>query len=185
MTANVRVPGAFVCCPSAIVRGVGIGHRTTGGERLAHVFARGRLDADDANPGLELGRHRGAPRDQAAATDADQQQVQRPDLIEQLERDRALPRHHERLVVRVDRHEAASEGEVVEQLVALVRVAVVVDHVRAVAEHGGALRDRRVGGHEDGGRHVVQPRRQGQGLAVVARRDRGHPAHGAALRVGR
>ena len=52
-----------------------------------------------------LGGDRGAPDEQPAAADRDEQHVEPaavPDLLDQLERSRALPGHHVAMVVRRD-----------------------------------------------------------------------------------
>ena len=65
-----------------------------------------------------------AAGDQPAAADADEQHVERAGLLEQLERDRALPGHHALVVVGVDRDEPALGDQLGEQLLAVGGVAV-------------------------------------------------------------
>ena len=58
-----------------------------------------------ARPAAAPSRGRAA-RDQPAAADADEQHVERPGVLDQLERDGALAGHHALVVVRVDRDRA-------------------------------------------------------------------------------
>ena len=119
--ANVSSPGIGSCWPSAIVRGTGIRTRSPAASERRVVVARLGLDADDAHAVEQRLGGRRAARDQPAAADADQQHVERPGLLDQLERHRALAGHHALVVVRMDRDEPALGDELGEQLLAVLR----------------------------------------------------------------
>ena len=100
MTGNVSSPGIGSCWPSAIVRGTSIRTRSPAASERCEVVAGLGLDADHARVGRQrLGRGRAAG-DQPAAADGDEQDVERPGVLDQLERRRALAGHHARVVVR-------------------------------------------------------------------------------------
>jgi hypothetical protein len=70
-----------------------------------------RLDADDANIGLARLDHGADPGEQAAAANRRDDRLHARRLLENLERDRALTRHHLHVVVRVDEREPVARGE--------------------------------------------------------------------------
>ena len=102
-TAKVSSPGMSACWPSAIVRGVSIRTRSPAASERRVSSPAARLDADHADAGRERLGGRRAAGDQPAAADGCEQQVESGHLLEQLERGRALPGHHRRMLVR--RHE--------------------------------------------------------------------------------
>ena len=141
-----------------------------GGERAHEVVAGLRLDADHAGVGRE-GLDRGrAAGEQAAAAEADEQDVERPRVLEQLQRRGALAGHHERLVVRVDGRQPALGDQFGQQRLAVPGVAVEEHDLRAVAARRGELAGRRVVGHQDHRGNLVQPRGERERLGMVARR---------------
>ena len=94
-------------------------HALAGGERAHEVVAGLGLDADHARVGRErLDRGRAAG-EQAAAAEADEQDVERARVLEQLQRRGALAGHHERLVVRVDRRQPALGHQLGQQRLAV------------------------------------------------------------------
>ena len=149
-------------------------HALAGGQRAGHVVTGFGLDADHAGPGRQCGAHGGGARDEPAAAHRHQQDIERVDVCEQLERDRALARHHLWVVERVHEHHAALGGELVDKLLAVLAVALVLHHLGAVALGGSALERRGVVGHQDHGAGAAQPSGQRHRLRVVAR---GHGAH--------
>ena len=171
MMGQVSSPGAAACWPSAMVwptwmrtRSPAASERATSspasgstpitrvcGERAAHTVAQPAM----------------SPPPPTGTSNASSVL----DVVEQLERDRALPGHHQGIVERVHEHHAALGGEFVDELLAILAVALVLDDLGAVALGGGALERRRVGGHEDDRARAAQARRQRHRLGVVARGD--------------
>ena len=139
-----------------------------GRQRALEVVARLRLDADDPRVRAERRGRGGAAGHQPAAADRDDQHVERPGVLEQLERDRALAGHHALVVVRVHRDQPALGDQRREQRLAVGAVAVEEHDLGAVAAGRGQLARRRVLGHQDHGRRLEQPRGERDGLRVVA-----------------
>ena len=182
MTGKVSSPGIGSCWPSAIVRGTSMRTRSpAASERTKSSPASGstpitRVSGESALIAVAQ------PGEQAAAAEAHEHEVERAGVLEQLERRRALARHHAQFVVRVDRDEPALGHERRQQLLAVLRVAVEADDLGAVAGRGGELARGRVVGHQDHGRDLVQPRGQGERAGVVARGHR-RDAAGALARA--
>ncbi len=148
------------------------------GQRARDIVAGRRLDADHTGRRRErLDRGRGA-RDQPAPAHRHHDGVERAtvNLVEQLQRRRALPGHHERVVVGVHQRQPARAGELVHQVLAVLAVAVVGDDLGPVALGRRAFERRRVGRHQDHSACAVQARRQRDRLGVVARGDRADAA---------
>ena len=119
------------------------------------------------------------PLKQPAAAEADEQHVQRPGLLDQLERDRALAGHHALVVVGVDRDQPALLRRARASSSLAVRGVAVEEHdLGAVAAGGGELARGRVLGHQDHGGALVQARGEASGLGVVAAGDRRDAAAG-------
>jgi len=82
---------------------------------------------------------------------------------------------HVRVVVRRDQRQALFLCQSPADRFAVFLVAVIDDHVAAVAFGGGHLRGRSVVRHDDGGRDAEQVRRQGYRLCMIARGERHDP----------
>ena len=137
-------------------------------QRLLRVIARFRFHADDLALRRQLRRGQRTAADQAAATDAHEQQVEWADFLDQLLRHGALARDHVGIVERCNQGAAALGDQFLGQRLAILPHAVVQDHLGAVAPGGGKLGRRRVARHYDRGRHVQKPRRQRYRLGMVA-----------------
>ena len=182
MTSHGRSPGVVTCWPSAIVRGTSTETRSPARSE--------RAVSSPASGSTPTTRARGASALTAVATPAISPPpptgtttvVEVVDLGDQLERDGALPRHHERLVVGMHERQSALGGERHDERLAVVGVAVELDDLGAVALGGGALGRGRVAGHEDRRARAVLARGEGQRLGVVARGDRAHAVGRAARR---
>ena len=98
-----------------------------------------------------LGRH-GTARNQAAATEADQQQVQRAGVFQQLLGCRALTGHHMGMVVRRDQGHAPLLGQLAANRFAVFGITVVADDLGAVTPGGRHLDGGGVLRHHDRGR---------------------------------
>ena len=121
MIGNVSLPTAVVCAPSAIVRGTRM--RTM---RPLRSDCCASLPASGSTPmtlhaGDELRRRQRATADQAAAADADEQVVERADLVEQLPGDRALSRDDVGVVEGWDQRAAALGGKLAGDRLAIAR----------------------------------------------------------------
>ena len=100
---------------------------------------RGRLDADHAGP---FGRARSGDRtagELPATTGWDDHQVERACLLEQLARGRPRTGHDPRVVVRVHRCQPFVLDKFGDDLLAVVHIAVELDHLGAVALRRGPL----------------------------------------------
>ena len=102
------------------------------------------LDADDAAPGRQRPGGNRAPGQEAAAAETDDEDVERADLLEELERHRPLPGDDERIVVRMEHVEAEAGGRLGRDLLPILEVAVEAQHLGAIALGGRHLAGRRV-----------------------------------------
>src|SRR3954463_7835943 len=157
ITANVFSPGSGKSWPSAIERSISTrSRRPARNERCVSGLAAGSTPTTPAR-----GRPAPAPRlrahrldrgrdagDEAAAADRDDDHVEVGHLVKQLEARGALARHDEWLVVGMHEREAAVAREVAGHPVAVVGVAIELEHLGAVALGRGALGWRRVLRHE-------------------------------------
>ena len=150
--------------------------RSPAASERRRVVARLGLDADDADPGPQRLRRGRAAGDEAAAADRHEQHVELGHVGEQLERDRSLAGHHERVVVRPHEREPALLREPGADLLAALRPAVVRHDVGAVAARRVELRGRRVLGHDDRRARAEERRGDRDGLRVVAGRVRENAA---------
>ena len=151
-------------------------------ERLLAVVAGLGLDAVDPAAGAQRARRERRAGEQAAAAEADEQRVERADLLDQLLRRRALAGDHVRVVVGRDQRHAALLGEPAADRLAVFGVAVVEDDLAAVALGGGQLRGRRVAAASRSTAGMPSScAAQRDRLRVVARREGDHA--GAALAV--
>src|SRR5205807_2428877 len=89
-------------------------------------------------------------------------------LFEQLQPERALAGDDPRIVERMDEELAALGAERPRQLVGLVEVASIQDHLGAVPARRGYFDERRVLGHDDRGGNVEPLGVEGDGKTVVA-----------------
>ena len=145
-------------------------------EAALAVIAGLGLDPDHlAGRVHRLCRHRAAGQ-QPATTEADQQQIQFAGLLDQFPGGRALPGHHVRMVVRRNQRQAAFGCQLLADGLAVLGIAVVEDHLAAIAARGFDLDCRRIFRHHDHSPDAKQPRRQGNRLRMVAGRERDHAA---------
>ena len=168
---RVSSPGCLTAMPSAIV----LPRRRQPGERAR---TRAGLDADDAQLRAHLAqRERDPGREPAAADGHDDRLHLGPELLGELEAERALAGEDERVLEGVDvglpRLDPLLRGGR-----RLVEAAAREDDLGAVALRRLELGGRRVLGHEDGGVHAGLARGPGDGLPVVAGA-RGDDAGGA------
>ena len=146
--------------------------------------ARRRLHGDHAHRGphrLHRDRHAGG---EATAAERYDHAREVGHVVDQLEPERALPRHHHRIVERMAEREPGRVG------VGACRGHRLV-HARAALVHDGAeraarldLRDRRAGGHEQLAGHAVEQRGHRERLRVVAGAAGGHAAAGRVAERG-
>ena len=108
------------------------------GER--HGVRALRLDAVDADRGAPLLDRRGHARDETAAADPDDDDVEVGQVLDELEADRAVAGDDGRIVERVDELEALGVADPLELGQRLADVRAVQDDPRAVAEAGVDLR---------------------------------------------
>ena len=168
MTGNVSSPGIGSCWPSAIVRGTSIRTRSpAASERWKSSPASGSTPITRVSR-RQAGDRGRAARQQAAAADGDEQDVERAAVLEQLERRRPLAGHHALVVVGVHRDQPALLDQRGEQRLAVLPVAVEEHDLGAVAAGRRELPGRCVVGHQDHRRDLVQPRGERQRLGVVA-----------------
>src|SRR6185437_12448890 len=80
----------------------------TGGERGSEAGSMNRLDADDLHVRLAGLDDRADSREQAAAADGRDDRLNVRRLLEDLECDRSLARHHVRVVERMDERETVA-----------------------------------------------------------------------------
>ena len=150
-------------------------------ERVPERRIERRLDPDDLDRRRPGAGGDGVAGDQPAAADRDHQGVEVVRVLEHFQRDRALARDHQRVVVGMDEGEAALGGE-------RLRAHLRLRHALALEHDLGAVRPRRLDLHErrghrhhDGGRDA-QPRGVvGDRLGVVAG---GHGDHAPRPRGG-
>ena len=110
-TSNVSSPGSVACSPSAIVRGTSMRTRSpAASERRVSSPASGSTPTTRISGPQRLRGGRAAG-DQPAAAHRHEQQVELRRVREQLERDRSLARHDERVVVRPHEREPALLGQ--------------------------------------------------------------------------
>ena len=104
-TGSVRAPARRTAMPSAMVTAGGsVTGACSASARFIDGSARG-LHADDADARVDLLHRHGDAADEPAAADGHDHRLEVRVLLEQLEPDRALPRH-DRVVV-----EGVDEGE--------------------------------------------------------------------------
>jgi hypothetical protein len=144
MTGKVSAPHCCVCAPSAMVRGCRCARsRRAPGSAARRCRPRARRPRHAHAGRAPVRRHRAA-RHQPAAAHAHQQRVERPHVLDQFERRRALPGHHVGVVVGRDQRHAALGGDAPADGLAVFGVAVVQHHLAAglavlVAARGGQL----------------------------------------------
>jgi hypothetical protein len=157
--------------PSAIVGAASTRTRSPASS-ARHGGQSGGLNADDLHVGPgALDRQRDAA-DEAAAPDGNDERLDLRHLLEDLEPERGLARHHARIVERVDEDEPALGLERARALVGLVVVRAVEDHFGAIAAGVGDLDERRVLGHDDGGGNSEPRGVEGDGQTMVPRAGR-------------
>jgi hypothetical protein len=132
------------------------------------------LDADDVQVGAERLRRRRHAGDQAAAADGDDQGVDLGLLGEHLERDRALAGDHRQVVERMDDGVAALLGELQAGDARVLEGVADEDDLGAEAARVLDLHARGEARHDDRRRDAHALRVVGDGLRVVAGRDREH-----------
>ena len=180
MIGKVSSPGALTAMPSAIVGRLGAA-RQAGALAIGRRAGR-RLDADDLDVGLDrLGRGRHA-RDQAAAADRHHQHVQIRRRRQHLERERALARDDQRIVVGMDEGQVALGRDLArEHRRVLDRIALEHDlgaELRGLLD----LHERRQARHHDGRRNPEPRRVAGHALGMIAGRHGDHAARPLLLR---
>ena len=115
------------------------------------------------------------PGDQSPAADRHEQRVEARVVGKHFERDRPLPGDDRRIVIGVDRHEAALGGQRIGGT-ARIDKAVAAQHDPGAQRLGAIdLRERRAGGHDDRRRDAETARMIGDALGVVAGRHRDDP----------
>ena len=135
---------------------------------LLHIVAGFWFDPDHPAIRAQLLRHYGAAREQPAATQADQQQVQWPCVFKQLDGGRPLTGHHVGMVIgRYQRH-ATLLCQLPSDRFAVLCVAVIGDHFGTIAACGCHLDGGRVQRHHDRSRNSQQLRRERYALRVIA-----------------
>ena len=138
--------------------------------------------------GLRIARldRGGDARDQAAARYRRHHDIRRDaerrHVLGDFPAHRALARDHHGIVIGRHQRRAAFVGDVAGNGFAILAVAIVQHHLRAIGPGALALGERRVGGHHDGRLHVQELRRRRHALGMIAGRERDHAA--AALRRG-
>ena len=129
-----------------------------------------RFDAVHADPGPLLLERRGDARDQAAAADADDDDVEVGLVLEQLEANRTMAGDDGRVIERVDEAQALRVADPLHLGEGLADVGAMEDDPRAVAEAGIDLGAHGAGGHDDRDRDPRRATRPGVRLPGVARR---------------
>lgn len=137
-----------------------------GGERGVH----GRLDAEDADLGVQGLGGGGHARDQAAAAYRHGQDLEVGHVLEHLQRHRALAGHDVEVVEGVDEGQALRLAQPQGVGVGVVIGVAVDDDVGAVVAGVLDLHERRAARHDDGGRHAQARGVIGQPLRMVAGR---------------
>ncbi len=109
--AKVSSPGRPTAMPSAIVRYRADAYRPPGRQRRREGGGAGRLYADHPDVRAQRLDHDRDAGDQPAAADAGDDGPHLRALLEDLQRHRALPGDHVRMVERVDEHRPGTLGE--------------------------------------------------------------------------
>src|SRR5690606_12195458 len=124
-------------------------HDAAGAQRLPAVVAGLRLYAVDRATGRQRGRGQRATRQQPATAEADEQRVERANVLEELERRGPLAGDDGGVVVRREQRQRALGGEPARERLAILCKAVVGDDLAAVFARGGELGRGRVRRHDD------------------------------------
>ena len=141
-------------------------------KRARRVVARLGLHADHPDSRGKMGRRDGASREQPRAAAADEERVERADILEQLLRRGALAGDHGGVVEGRDQRRSALGRDALRRaLAALARRAIVEDHFRPVRARGGDLHRGRIRRHHDHGGNPEEPPRERDRLRMVARRE--------------
>src|SRR5712692_10380469 len=138
-------------------------------ERAGGVVARFGLHADHFAPGREMRRGDRAARDQPAAAHRHEQVVERPRLLDQLLRRRALPGDHVGMIERRDRGKLALARDPLCDFLAHFLALVVEDDFGAVAAGRLYLHGGRICRHHDRDADSKQVSRQRDRLRVISR----------------
>ena len=132
------------------------------------------LDADHLQPRAQRGGDGGAPGDHAATAHGHQQDIERPGVLQQFQRERALPGHDGRVVIGVDENQAVLRCQGAGMRMGFRQGLTFQDHAGAPGGGSGHLGGRREAGHHDGGVDAGQAGMACHGLGVVARRHGDH-----------
>ena len=143
-----------------------------GAERLLHIVAGLRLDTVQLATRRERAGRQRRTAQEAAAAEADEEGIERTDLVEQFLRRGALAGDHVGVIVRRNQGHAALFGKAAPDRLAVLAVTVVDHDIAAVAARRCDLRCRCVVRHHDRRRHAEQARRQRDRLRMVAGRER-------------
>ena len=119
-------------------------------------------------PGASARAARADAREQPAAAAGDEQEVERPDIFEQLARRGALAGDDVRMVEGRDERQSALVGEPAADGFAVVALAVVERRSRRRIRASRRVSRRRVGRHDDDARDVEQLARERDRLRVIA-----------------
>ena len=157
-------------------------HRMPGAQALPIARQCLRLCTVDAHVRRERLDRRGDAADEPAAADRDNDRVGRRALGENLEPDRALPRHDERVVKRRHHRRAALGAEPRRNVKALSSIA--QHELRAQRADGRLLDGGRGLRHDDAGVRAEALRGVGHRAAVVSGRGRDKAARTLILRQG-
>ena len=174
-TPNVRSPICTVRAPSAIVSGTASRRtrRPSASERCASGPAAGSPPTS-GRPGASTSIASAAPDSRPPPPIGATIASSGGDVLDQLERGRRLPADHVPVVEGVDQMQAAGRGEFLHDLVAGQRGDAVAQHLGAVTLGRRALERVRIVVHHHRGRQPGLGRGPGDGLRVVAARDRDH-----------
>ena len=118
---------------------------------------------------------------QAAAAQRNEQGIQPAHVFQQFLYRGALSGNDVGMIEGWNQGQALLLDQVARHLFAILGQAVIADHACSVAQRSGFFGCRRIVGHDDGGGNAQQLRSQGDGLGMIARRERDH----ARLALGR
>jgi uroporphyrinogen-III synthase len=150
----------------------GDGQPLTGPKRQIGVVGQFGLDAIDRKVRRPGCGHRGASGQQPAAAHRNEQGIERSHFGQEFKGHRSLASHDGMVVIRWNDRCAGCFGQPAGQGFAVIPLAIISGDPGAIATGGGNFGRRRIGGHDDGGRHAKRPGRQRHALGVVAGRKR-------------
>ena len=139
-----------------------------GAEAAFPVIARFGLDADNQALWSDRAGRDGGARKQPAPAQWHDERIQRTRILKQFFGCGALARHHVRMVVGRNQGEDTFLREAAYEGLPILGKAVVKDHFASVAASGGNLDAWRVARHHDDRVDSLEPRRERNGLRMVA-----------------